>query len=465
MGNTQTYSGGLEVPITDKTPWGVANVNMMIPLDFANRLRDPSTDLNAEYKQFIAHRVYELIPGFIDMLSRSVDYNIWYWSLLRSLNMHSKTTVINTVKLTKLRALTIRILKLINESAHSQNDVLDLHTAWSSNIHRRIPQTYPNWFNPIIDTIPTPAGDVLFTDHPAFINVAKYQPNNHNLVERDLTRQVTDADIYDDKLHYIQSSIDLRNVSMHTHGMTIIPVSWCDFEYGGAHAVSVIADHTHKLLYITDSNGLGVESAEVGTYMCQWFTDYKTVHIMPPSVCPRAFQSIAEDEFCQTWTLIISLLTIANHFDDPNDINEKVFNEIIDHAKPLISVNGMNQKTKLGLIIIEFMFYIYKSLHTQFVLFCENLLKDHKVTSTHALTGVITINNYDILNPPPEAVLFPQVFEYIDIATSLRLQKLMSSFSYSKDLKLMIKTITIDVSTDCSTYDVINSIVSGKIGC
>ena len=408
MGGRYSKNGGVEVIVSDEHPWGVGDIKMMIPLKFANEMRKEGAVLNKEYKNFLAHRVYELIPKFINLYDQTMEFDIKYANVIAKIMGDGKNIKVESqISVAKVKNSYIDILKrsydnLLYNPDDKNSLLLHMQIVYMTN--NPIMYKYPNYVASEMNDIyhsRNIKGTVTFTNNPYIMSFIKMKDtlstrkidpksftnwdeyvDKRNRVNKitniknlesgphylDIKKQIAknEANIYIEET--IKTNEMLKRVSDGKNLISIIPIGWYSFD--GAHAVTIIVNSYSNYVYITDSNGVNDEEAQIIYFLKQFgrFQNYTFIPIMPPSSCPRAFQVISEDKFCQTWTILITILVILNDLDITSDINEVVFKEIIEHAKPLIGYyEGMNKRTKLGLIIVEFMFFIYKSFHDEFI--------------------------------------------------------------------------------------------------
>ena len=517
MGNKQSFLGGVEVPVTDQHPWGVNNgIKMMIPLEFANRMRKEGDPLNTEYKNFLAHRTYELVPYFINLFKQVPDFNKEYVTFLEKLiNNHGvKVQVENLVKLARISNSTISILFSISQlrkldPKNKEWQFQQMKLVYNAGIP--ILYKFPNYLDSEIGDIKYTENDrgaVTFTNNPyllSFIYLRKLterqmiDPNKFNNWEEyeqkrnkimhvyprpqdsphylDLDRRINQDDIKVSVSDTIYSNTILAEVNKRENCITVIPISLYYWD-GGSHAITVIINSYSKTIYLTDSNGMNEYNAQIESFLRRdgKFSDYKVIAIMPPSSCPNAFQSISQDEFCQTWTFLISNLVILNGFDITQDINETVFNEIIDYAKPLVGYyEGMNPRSKLGLIIIEFMFYMYKTFRSWFELITGSLAKINEKLEIDieqddwedALEQAEQDEEIKSLNPDDPQYshkLYKKAEQYLIDEASGKIANAMKSYKYSDDVGMEIKKITENVNVNNYTsFELVKAIITGLI--
>lgn len=542
MGNTISILGGGEVPVSFKYPWGI-NVDMNIPLKFANDMRTEGSVLNKEYKRFIAHRVYELIPGFINVSQQFKDkYPKFIMDLM---NINNKVGVIKNNQIKVARIQFIGHFKMLLEWCyqlkHNDNKPLCLSKIIHFSAISEIPilYLYPFYLNDIIDElipyfqrINFYDENTVFTDNEYIMSIMQFSDSidlyididtssdipsvnwdkyftlrkekSLQFIEKhgiykfnpyilDLNKRLDLNEIEDNRLAKLNNDTIFNNLQ----GLNIISISVKYFERT-SHAISVIIDMDRKQIYIADSDGISLDDLNLIKFLKKngRFDNFIIIPIMPQTNGP-GFQSITKDEFCQTWTIYISTLIILNHinphvYTETTDLNMEVFNEILQYAKPLVGYEAnMTKGVKLGLLLIEFMFYIYKYFDEEFKQFCRDFIIDNrfnaemqemKISILRSIVkkdrtfdlGIFKDSIYDGKTIDEIYNLAVDDFDhFVSNITQIIGQKYdvgdihikeFTSYEYSDDLKMFIKKITKNVKVDqYSSSQLISAILSGKI--
>ena len=550
MGNS-SIKGAAEVPVSFKHPWGVnGNIKMNIPLDFANDMRKDGTALNTEYKNFLAHKTYELIPDFINNSKKFREsYHKFAENTLKNVLRQSTNVVVEPkILLVKMPSHMLRSLndkiqdqKYINNSIHDAvQDTIkltrlkDLYDRFliekmklifnidSINLYR-----YPNLLDDHMhDIMKDVHGDITYSSSPYLLyavtyggipktnkqivnpdghtwesyiklreDISNYEPRseyNHIFFNKSNLEMQLDSNTMLTLKTRIGPVEDILNRTSARQGITLIPLGWISL--GGGHATTLIVDSLSKVIYITDSSGVDIEAMSIEYFLKKnnRFHDYKMIPIMPQANGP-GFQEISQDAFCQTWTLFIGTLVVINHLNvdiiGAKDLNDLVFTEIIKYAKPLVGYDEIYEQTldssmkmkagtKLGLIIIEYMFYIYKFFKSEFETYYTDYMRDVKQTAIDYVDSdsnvedlaAITNNRMQIPMDDPNydeqyENIFLQVYRLDKKSEKLKIFDLrMHHYSYSDTTKSMIKKITEKIDTQKYTsYQLVKAIVSGKI--
>lgn len=511
MGSVQSIYGSGEIPISFKYPWGIGGrIKMNIPLDFANNLRKEGSKLNDEYKNFLAHRTYELIPEFINSYPLfDSKYNKFLSDTIIPIVGNHEINVLGLLHMYQIDDDRTRIITqyigLIKDHKSLMNFIIE----------NKIRSLYFNPFGliPHINKL----REILklqFTDEPLmyFIRYDDNQPYNpigDNMTweeyvsfrkNKDILNQVRPAilnttNTFNGKYleyltvqeeHFINNKKILRSIENMT-GISILPIHLSYFR--GGHAITLIIDHNKKTVCITDSNGVDDQLVNIKQYFINHdvLLDYSFIPIMRETNGP-SFQTITRNDFCQTWTIFITLLTVINSVDvRATDLTDLVFNEILEYAKPLVgydvSTIKMTKGAKLGFILIEFMFYLYKYFKNDFQQFYLNeylsmktfSIDEYKIQLKTALANGEIQYYRDILDV--DVLLYVQKLKpdqldnILDICAN-KLQILeynkyiaekITNYSYSDELKMIIKNTTKKLNVNIDSLTLIQKIITKQI--
>ena len=418
---------------SDDYPWGLKNINMPIPLDFARKLRNNTDGLQDEYRKFIVNRVYQMIPTYINQNKRTV------YKKFRPVANNNRICLVQWDVMSNRAGLGNGDIRELLTPKSQYDRLPDLHCFkqlfYNPNILANLTNDekddivkqirFPCWFtdNKYVAAIISSEAASNYTKFDATDAINAYNQNNQQLLNDLLINQNTNAsfkDTRDDirmmdekywdpmiqlnvsynaaKIQQINNKRVLRNL---IKGRNIINVSYMLYNpyQAGSHATSVIIDTIKKIVYILDSNGVGAEQQTVFYYFkdqLNWKDgEYKIVPIMPysPTETPRAFQAISSGGFCQTWNIFNQELVMLN--DVGVDINKTIYDEILSHVDPILGdVTGMSVQVKLTLILLEFMFYIFDCCKYEFLSWIKDM-DDIDVAYSNYMTTDTYWNEFD----------------------------------------------------------------------
>jgi len=532
MGNTNV-KGADEVPVSDLHPWGVnGNIKMPIPLGFANQMRKDGTELNSAYKNFIAHKTYEIIPSFINLSTEFPElYPGFVQATLGILGQKVPVIVEPAVKTVKISSFPLNLLlqtidqQNVAETRGLPLDDILLTKMWVINDKfSLILYKYPNYVNDVADNIVNEVHtsidpvkymeDITFSNSPYLFNIVDVKGDKK---KRKLKRLMLDPlkfkswDAYiemrkyksalnknrprNDPIYFADDNLKVRTpneavdfwnietlkgneilerCNTRQNAITLLPVDWVS-DYG-AHATTVIIDHINRIIYLTDSNGVNSEAKYMEYFLKKnnRFQNYTVMPIMPQENGP-GFQGISEDSFCQTWTLFIGMLVILNHLNgDSKDLNTVVFNEIIKYAKPLVGYEeNMSPGVKLGLIVIEYMFYLYNYMEGGIKTYYSPIIQGVKNAVANDIRDDedmdFYIYNQITVNEEEDPYEWEQQYqelkkEYKRTRKQAEMDKISRIYKYSDNVKLIINKLTehIDVKK-YNSYQLVKAIISGKL--
>ena len=411
IGNKHHKEGAAQPGIerSDECPWGIKDINMPIPIYFARNLRNNTNGLQDEYRKFIANRIYRLLPLFINRNEHIVFNRVGHatnnndvirlvkWDTASNMQYLGNGDMIGLLtKKDKYRRLVdIHGFDLL---PYVPNILDNLSSVEKIEIINQI--QYPCWFtdNKYVAAIIVAESTAKIGMFDATNAINAYNSGNFGLLDQLLNDQLVTFTFEDNQLepvsvddpsykqymstylikHFCGLTIEYeknnrRILDNLIHGRNIINISYvintpCA---KASHAVSVIVDTIKKLIYILDSNGVGICEQNIYYYFkkqLNWRDDeYVIVPISPYKYyeTPRAFQAISRGDFCQTWNIFNRELVMLN--DVGVDINKTIYEEILSHADPIIGdVNGMTTQVKITLIMLEFMFYIFSCCKDDF---------------------------------------------------------------------------------------------------
>lgn len=370
MGNfASSKIGGIEVPVSDEHPWGVnSGIKMPIPLDFANEMRKNGTPKNIEYRKFLGYKLYQWIPHFINSSeSFNARYNEFVESIFsRQIQILDKIQVAQMDRSMKLYLSDLEKRDIYIKESNKENYKEKLDAAFKQkwSMHKVVPlyAQFPQYFINMHSSLLQRINSLDFQYEYAYDdnnNFLRFMGQNETLRYRN--KLMPDNIVL---THFINVESNNKNQLLKIdvkNEFTIIPIT--EYSMFGGHALTIIANHRKKILYIMDSNGSKPYLTGLSNFVkerCIILKDYTTKILLPIENGP-SFQTISQDDFCQTWTIFLSLLAILNTGDlsTSDDINTIVYNEIIKYTKPLVGPHNINEGTKLGLIVIEFMYYMY----------------------------------------------------------------------------------------------------------
>lgn len=388
MGNSASITGGIEVPVSDEHPWGVnSGIRMPIPLNFANKIRKLDSPENIEYRKFLGYKLYHLVPLFINS---SDSFNTKYNEFVESI-FGDSIQILDNISVAQIHKSMVRYLEdlklreiYVRESNTEQLETFtELWSLYNELIplYARFPEYFVSFKNSLakrINTMPF-NDDFCYDDDKSFL---RFMLQNGAILQgKDLSESV----ILD---HYALTESNNRRILSNVntkYKFTIMPVSMRKWD--GGHAITIVADHTKKILYIMDSNGTENNLIGLSVFVkgkCNILKDY-TEQLLIPIKYGLSFQGISQDAFCQTWTIFVSLLTVLNSKNIQADYsNDIVYSEIIKYAKPLVGPKDANPGTRLGLIIIEFMYFLYHFYRDEISEFILIMTKKDPLHLTHS---------------------------------------------------------------------------------
>jgi hypothetical protein len=377
MGNV---SGGSEPGVnkSDEYPWGVKDINMPIPIEFARKLRNDMR-VQEEYRRFIHSKEFRYFPTFIN---ENRD------KLLKKLYNEKEVLKIQIVKF-DINGQILHLPTVLNPYTNIQDRIepftsggmmylphvlntapVGLRQTIFDNMNQCIKMGYKCYFTDIpllhaaimthrIGKKP----DVLDNDISGLIDIQladytfddtltdKYNDKNVVLVFNNAFKAA--MSIWD-KNYTVLQKIDTIT------GRYCVDVAWHSIH--GGHVTTVIMDNDERKFYVLDSNGVDECATGIYQYFVQALnfdpTHYTVVPIMPYKyrTTPRSFQHISSNAFCQTWNLFSRLLLIKNSFS--TDVNTFIYDKVIAHAEPIFAASSHSIQINLTLICLEFMFWI-----------------------------------------------------------------------------------------------------------
>lgn len=375
------FTGGREVERSDQYPWGTDRVVMPIPIDFAHKLRQNNfnNELANSYKRFLGFKVYRLIPAYIN------------FDLANETSQFALNTLVKNLPDVEVVSTKVMYMQL-NQSRLQFIDSYINYIRWHTegiNVSGMISNLFP-FFKGLTKN---PLKLLSVIDTPELREFHKYI---NKLIDniREINKRVDGgySCIYVKSRRifsklFLDISADIRvedftvdeviinsfgeNYSSH---YVIKPISIMSMY--GMHANSIVINNHKKTIYFLDSNGIDeCGRSIIDIELPNKYNDYKRFPVMTTEYCPRGmFQTISDNEFCQTWNLFNILLSILNNdtLRDINDINS-IFTDVIDHVKPVcVYDDNMSDSIRLTLIILEFMFYIYHNQKDKIHHFIKN---------------------------------------------------------------------------------------------
>lgn len=386
MGNK---TGGAQPGIvkSDEYPWGLKDIIMPIPIEFARKLRnDPATQ--KAYREFVYDKTYQLVVKFIQY-ERDLVYKKFYSEEIPDIDL---------VKL-NMDTVHLNIPRMINPYDNDREKIspFSVHGGmfYFPNLLNTAPVEIRQKIGAYYNDIRRNGHTCMFTDDPllhAIVLTEKdqtypYHEDNEQIdafTFSDMVGGNTDFNPSKDASRAIMRVVTayrvgleiksknqkiLKNILSNTR--QLVSVGWTSVY--GTHDTSVIMDTTDDIgkFYVLDSNGVDNCAEGIFNYFADvmgWhISGFDIIPIMPfkPDETPRAFQTISRGGFCQTWNIFSQQLIIKNKFKD--DINKFVYDEVLNYAEPIISAKVSDdarlvQNINISLILLEFMFYIYYEL-------------------------------------------------------------------------------------------------------
>jgi hypothetical protein len=508
------------------------NIKMPIPLDFANEMRKDGTPLNKEYKAFLLYKTYEFIPFFIvgyPLFNEKLPK--FLTDTIKKIRTDSTENIFleNSAKIGKINSDTL--LRIWNANNYDMLDNMKYYYYHDIQMLFQFPNLLKNEYHKhryIFFEKPSRGDETTYTIDPIEFslivnkrldtddklftyferNSQKLKPTNYSSwdeykAERiktssfNKTRQPSDILYFDenkiinnDDTEWVRKDLyetdeTFKKIALRNEGITILPLRTFSM-HTGFHAITLIFYHKQKYIYITDSYGADIVTDDIRHFITKQygFDGYKFLTIMPIKNGP-GFQTIAVDVFCQTWTIFITLLVLLNSINidtvghTPEDINNLVFNEIIKYAKPLVGYDEIKENNlsseekmlpgvKLALILIEFMFYVYKSMNMDFSVWMTYTTNKLKEKEKNEYDDYVEAAN-DILQTNTSEYSEEDVLEKVKELTkgnlSIELDKLRHA-RYSESTKTYVSKISSDVkpifTSDSKSYDLVKAIIKGK---
>ncbi len=398
----------------------MTGVIMPIPAEFEARLRNDEA-LQLKYREFINTRTYQIIPNFIQqnkvatydrIIAGTAQVTLIKWdnrAVSLSLAVEPYSNDIERVFMTLGSKVLFKLPNLLNTAPpeikaeilrhfHSGNvlreDRRNLH--WTDCIYSDMPIlraiSYGDRFGKAANPRDLLIGREQDTEAEFNEMIAKLAAMQMPEYTYDdfITGNVPSGNIgdpiYNAKSEYDRSSDN--NITLIGSKQTI-NIIWSQAnDIDGSHAVSIYIDPAKKLIGVIDPNGVGNCELEICNYFARKFNiapeEYTIIPIMwredhmPVNITKmRAFQTISDGPFCQTWNLFCQRLVLDNDFG--RNINARVFDAIMDKARPITYPQLNDAQMRLTVIMLEFMFYIRETMSAEFMQWIDDSRNDYGV--------------------------------------------------------------------------------------